>query len=56
MDKIVQVNLVAYQFEVKDLSLGAHAALGVSNYVFEKGGKLPVTRHVVKITASSHSQ
>ncbi len=53
MDTIEKVELTAFQFDVENLSLGAHASMGVSNYVYEKGGKLPVTRYVVKIAASS---
>ncbi len=53
MDKIDKVELIAFEFTVDNLSLGNHASIGVSNYVYEKGGKLPVTRYVVKISASS---
>ncbi len=53
MEKIVRIELVAYGFSVENLSLGNHAAIGVSNYIYEKGGRLPVTRYVVKILSSS---
>ena len=48
-DKISKVVLTAYRFEVENLGLGAHSGLGVSNYEYIKGSKLPVKRLVVQI-------
>ncbi len=48
-DTISKVELTAYQFEVDNLGLGSHSGLGVSNYEYIKGSRLPVKRLVVQI-------
>jgi L-alanine-DL-glutamate epimerase-like enolase superfamily enzyme len=49
MSRITEVSVVPFTFEVRDLGLGAHAAMGVSNLQYQKGGKLEVMRYAVRI-------
>jgi L-alanine-DL-glutamate epimerase-like enolase superfamily enzyme len=49
MSRITEVSVVPFTFEVRDLGLGAHAAMGVSNLQYQKGASLRVMRYAVKI-------
>ena len=49
MSRVVRVEVHEFTYEVPDLGLASHKALGVSNLVFEKGGKLPFSRYAVAI-------
>ncbi len=51
MSRIVEVVVTPFTFEVEGLGLGTHRAMGVSNLRAEKGGRLPVMRYAVSITA-----
>ena len=46
---ITEVEVVPFTFQVKDLGLGAHRAMGVSNLHYEKGASLEVMRYAVRI-------
>jgi L-alanine-DL-glutamate epimerase-like enolase superfamily enzyme/DNA-binding transcriptional regulator YiaG len=48
---ITEVAVIPFTFEVEDLSLGAHRAMGVSNMRYERGGRLQAMRYAVEITA-----
>lgn len=49
MSRINEVSVIPFHFEVADLGLGEHAAMGVSNLQYEKGAKLRVMRYAVRI-------
>lgn len=49
MSRITEVAVVPFTFEVADLGLGAHAAMGVSNLQYQKGASLKVMRYAVRI-------
>lgn len=49
MSTITHVEVVPFTFEIRDLSLGEHRAMGVSNLRYEKGGSLQVMRYAVRI-------
>jgi L-alanine-DL-glutamate epimerase-like enolase superfamily enzyme len=49
MSIIDQVQIIPFTFDVQDLGLGAHRAMGVSNLRYQKGAKLPVMRYAVRI-------
>ena len=49
MSTISEVEIIPFTFEVQDLSLGSHRAMGVSNLHWEKGGRLPVMRYAVRV-------
>ncbi len=51
-DKISNVEVTAYAFQVADLGLGGHGAMGVSNYEYQKGASLRVMRLAVRITSA----
>lgn len=36
MSRITEVSVIPFHFDVKDLGLGGHAAMGVSNLQYEK--------------------
>ena len=49
MSTITAVDVIPFTFEVPNLSLGAHRAMGVSNLQYDKGGRLQVMRYAVRI-------
>ncbi|WP_046869178.1 enolase C-terminal domain-like protein [Microvirga massiliensis] len=49
MSIITAVDVIPFTFEVPNLSLGAHRAMGVSNLQYDKGGRLQVMRYAVRI-------
>ncbi len=49
MSVINEVEVVAFTFQVRDLGLGKHRAMGVSNLLYEKGAALDVMRYAVRI-------
>jgi len=49
MDAISRVELTSYAFQVADLGLGAHGAMGVSNYEYQKGASLTVKRLALRV-------
>jgi L-alanine-DL-glutamate epimerase-like enolase superfamily enzyme len=49
MSRITEVRIVPFVFGVADLGLGQHAAMGVSNLQYQKGGVLKVMRYGVRI-------
>lgn len=52
MSIITEVDVVGFGFEVENLSLGEHKAMGVSNLRYEKGGRLPVMRYAVRVATN----
>jgi L-alanine-DL-glutamate epimerase-like enolase superfamily enzyme len=52
MSIISEVDVIPFSFEVQNLGLGAHRAMGVSNLCYEKGGKLIVMRYAVRIATN----
>ena len=48
-DTISRIELTAYAFNIPDLGLGGHGAMGVSNYEYRKGASLRVMRLALKI-------
>ncbi len=48
-DTISRIELTAYAFNIPDLGLGEHGAMGVSNYEYNKGASLRVLRLALKI-------
>ncbi|HMR30873.1 MAG TPA: enolase C-terminal domain-like protein [Geminicoccaceae bacterium] len=51
MSKITRVAVLPFTFEVENLTLGAHRAMGVSNMTYQKGGRITVMRYAVEIAA-----
>jgi L-alanine-DL-glutamate epimerase-like enolase superfamily enzyme len=49
MSRITEVSVVPFTFEVRDLGLGAHAAMGVSNLQYQRGASLRVMRYAVRV-------
>ncbi len=49
MSRITEVDVIPFTFEVEDLTLGAHMAMGVSNLSYQKGGRLTVMRYAVRV-------
>jgi L-alanine-DL-glutamate epimerase-like enolase superfamily enzyme len=49
VSRITEVSIVPFTFEVRDLGLGAHAAMGVSNLQYQRGASLKVMRYAVRI-------
>ena len=49
---ISAVDVVPFNFAVENLSLGAHRAMGVSNLLYEKGGRLTVMRYAVRVATN----
>ena len=49
MSRITEVSVVPFTFEVRDLGLGSHAAMGVSNLQYQKGASLKVMRYAVRV-------
>lgn len=49
MSRITEVSVIPFEFDVKGLGLGAHAAMGVSNLQYEPGASLRVMRYAVRI-------
>jgi L-alanine-DL-glutamate epimerase-like enolase superfamily enzyme len=49
VSRITEVRVVPFTFEVPDLGLGAHAAMGVSNLQYQKGASLKVMRYAVRL-------
>lgn len=49
MSIISEVDVIPFTFEVENLGLGVHRAMGVSNLHYEKGGRLNVMRFAVRI-------
>ena len=56
MTTINRVELYAFSFDVENLGLGAYAATGVGNLIYEKGSKLTATRYAVKILGDDDAQ
>jgi L-alanine-DL-glutamate epimerase-like enolase superfamily enzyme len=49
---ITAVDVIPFTFDIENLSLGAHRAMGVSNLLYEKGGRLTVMRYAVRVATS----
>lgn len=56
MSRITGVELHAFTFETEDLGLGAHAAAGVANLIYQKGSKLKAQRIAVRIRCDDGAQ
>jgi len=56
MSRITEVSVIPFHFEVADLGLGEHAAMGVSNLQYEKGARLRVMRYAVRIRTDDGHQ
>jgi L-alanine-DL-glutamate epimerase-like enolase superfamily enzyme len=49
MSTITRVEVIPFTFTVRDLGLGTHRAMGVSNLRYEKGASLSVMRYAVRL-------
>jgi L-alanine-DL-glutamate epimerase-like enolase superfamily enzyme len=56
MSKITRVEIHAFTFETADLGLGAHAAAGVGNLIYQPGGRLTTQRFAVRICCDDGAQ
>ena len=53
MSIIDRVEVIPFTFTVRDLGLGAHRAMGVSNLRYQKGASLSVMRYAVRLASAS---
>lgn len=56
MSIIKRVEVHAFQFPMKDMSLGAHSATGVGNVIYKKGTSLTAERFAVRIHCDDGAQ
>ena len=56
MSKITRVEIHAFTFEKENLGLGKHAAAGVGNLIYQRGGKLKTQRIAVRILCDDGAQ
>lgn len=50
MSTITRVEVIAFRFPLKDMSLGDHSATGVGNVIYKKGGSTKAERFGVRIS------
>ncbi|MFC7397313.1 enolase C-terminal domain-like protein [Chelatococcus sp. GCM10030263] len=49
MSIITEIEVIPFTFQVADLGLGEHRAMGVSNLLYQKGARLDVMRYAVRL-------
>ena len=52
MSTITRVEVIAFRFPLKDMSLGDHSATGVGNVIYKKGGSTEAERFAVRISCA----
>lgn len=56
MSTITRIELHAFKFPLKDMSLGAHSATGVGNVIYKKGAIVDAERFAVRICCNDGAQ